>query len=274
MAETRMSAPPQSDRPQLSQGSLNLLAVCPRKFQHTVLEQLGPPTDPEQQERLAAGQQFHQLMQQWHLGLPIDHLLSANPDFATWFQSFQQAQDTVLGTDATARRQSEQSRTLYFEGFWLTVVYDLLIEREATAQILDWKTYPRPQTSDRLEANWQTRLYPFVLVETSDYAPAQVSMTYWFFQRSPEAREPQQLRFAYDAAQHARTHQDLQQQLRQLDQWLTQYQQDGTPFPQVPEGSKTCHYCRFAARCDRHPEATPTAPAVLLHPDRIAEIPI
>ena len=34
----------------LSQGHLNLLAACPRKFQHSYLEQLNTPLDPKHEE--------------------------------------------------------------------------------------------------------------------------------------------------------------------------------------------------------------------------------
>ncbi|MFB2980373.1 PD-(D/E)XK nuclease family protein [Microseira sp. BLCC-F43] len=42
-----------------SQGHLNLLATCPRKYQHRFIDQLGSPTTPKQQERLACGSLFH-----------------------------------------------------------------------------------------------------------------------------------------------------------------------------------------------------------------------
>jgi ATP-dependent exoDNAse (exonuclease V) beta subunit len=58
----------------------------------------------------------------------------------------------------------------------LTVIYDLLIEAEDNAQILDWKTYPQPKEQNRLAKDWQTRLYLYVLAETSDYLPEQISM--------------------------------------------------------------------------------------------------
>jgi hypothetical protein len=62
----------------LSQGQLNLLETCPRKFQHIYLEQLGSPTTPEQQAHQAWGSRFHLLMQQRELGLPIEALMAAD----------------------------------------------------------------------------------------------------------------------------------------------------------------------------------------------------
>ena len=48
----------------LSQQHLNLLSLCPRKFQYTYLDQLVSPVSPDDEERIAWGNQFHLLMQQ------------------------------------------------------------------------------------------------------------------------------------------------------------------------------------------------------------------
>ncbi|MEL6502777.1 MAG: PD-(D/E)XK nuclease family protein, partial [Cyanobacteria bacterium J06623_1] len=55
----------------LSQGQLNLLETCPRKFQNTYLEQLRPPANPEYEEKQLLGSRFHLLMQQREMGLKI-----------------------------------------------------------------------------------------------------------------------------------------------------------------------------------------------------------
>ena len=60
----------------LSQGQLNLLATCPRKFQHTYLEQLAALADPKQNTRQILGSRFHLLMQQQAMGLPIQSFLA------------------------------------------------------------------------------------------------------------------------------------------------------------------------------------------------------
>lgn len=265
---------------QLSQGHLNLLETCPRKFQHTYLEQLGILTTPEQQERLLAGSRFHQLMQQRELDLPIAPLLQADPQLQSWYTAFIQSADLILSLEAEANsiatRQSEYPLSLEFsvprmqpnsnstsQPYLLVVVYDLLISSEKQARILDWKTYARPHQGQWLQQNWQTRLYPFVLAETSDYLPEQISMTYWFFQsQNPPTQtdpsqsdrshppEPQSLNFPYSAAQHEQTRQDLLRMLSQLTQWLDDYQQ-GIPLPQVPPTQGDCQHCTFALRCHR-----------------------
>jgi hypothetical protein len=71
--------------------------------------------------------------------------------------------------------------------YLLTVIYDLILLESDRAVIFDWKTYLKPIDADKLAKNWQTRLYLYVLAETSAYPPDSLSMTYWFVQlpRSP-----------------------------------------------------------------------------------------
>lgn len=237
----------------LSQGHLTLLDTCARKFQHLVLEQLGMPIPPDQQERLQAGANFHQLMQQWQMGLPVERLLQDNDQLQNWFQQFQTAAPDILtleGTEADVQQQSEHQRTLEFQGYLLTVIYDLLLTSPSQARILDWKTYPRPQSPQRLQQHWQTRLYLFVLAETSAYQPEHLSMVYWFFQSqitSPSS--PQSFTITYDSAQHEQTQQDLTRLLAKLSDWLVNYQA-GQPFPKTPT-TEPCQTCNFALRCGR-----------------------
>ena len=235
----------------LSQGQLNLLERCPRQFQHTYLDQLGSPASPEQQERQTWGSRFHLLMQQRELGLPIESLVQEDAKLQHWMTAFASAAPEILTPNPNSQtfRESEHCRTLKLQDYLLSVVYDLLIADEKLAQILDWKTYPKPQNQRTLEHNWQTLLYLYVLAETSDYLPEQISMTYWFVQ-SPD--QPQSLKFAYNSATHEQTGQELYRLLSQLSDWLQRYQ-EGEPFPQVAEATGRCDSCQFAVRCERNP---------------------
>ncbi|MHC5827207.1 MAG: PD-(D/E)XK nuclease family protein, partial [Nostoc sp.] len=150
-------------------------------------------------------------------------------------------------SDNQTFRESEHYRTLQVQDYLLTVVYDLLIADNQQAQILDWKTYPKPPNQRKLESNWQTRLYLYVLAETSDYLPEKISMTYWFVQSEGK---PQNIKFNYNTTQHTQTAKKLSQLLNQLTNWLENYQ-NNQQFPQVVEGSKICNYCQFAKRCER-----------------------
>ncbi|KAB8317487.1 PD-(D/E)XK nuclease family protein [Tolypothrix campylonemoides VB511288] len=243
----------------LSQGQLNLLERCPRQFQHTYLEQLHSPADPEHEERQTLGSRFHLLMQQREMGLPIDTFLQEDTQLQNWMTGFANAAPEILTPAPGSHfRESEHYRTLQVQDYLLTVIYDLLIADNQQAQILDWKTYPKPPNKRKLEQNWQTRLYLYVLAETSDYLPENISMTYWFVQSEGK---PQSIKFSYNTLKHQQTAKRLNQLLSQLTHWLQCYYQ-GKPFPQEREGSKACDYCQYTSRCNRSlptPEQISTA---------------
>jgi hypothetical protein len=237
----------------LSQGQLNLLERCPRQFQHTYLQQLNSPLNPEYQEGQILGSRFHRLMQQQTMGLPIDSFLQEDAQLQSWMTAFADAAPEILtSVNSETFRDSEHYRTLQVQDYLLTVIYDLLIADNLQAQILDWKTSPKPPNKRNLEKNWQTRLYMYVLAETSEFPPENISMTYWFVQSEGK---PQSIMFSYNSVAHEQTGKKLNQLLSKLTNWLKGYQQ-GKQFAQVAEGNKACEYCQFATRCDRAQTST------------------
>jgi PD-(D/E)XK nuclease superfamily len=227
----------------LSQGQLNLLTLCPRKFQHATLDQFSTPTSPDQQARITRGDRFHLLMQQYELGLIRQSTDPQEQQLQQCVVDLVQAAPELFA--AALFRQSEHRRTLEMDGFAIAAIYDLLILQDTQAQIIDWKTYPRPLKSDRLAQDWQTRLYLFILAETTDYPPDQLSMIYWFIE---PGKPPESLRFPYNATLHQQTQRELTQILSQLTEWLKQYD-EGESLPQVD--GRHCQSCAFAVRCHK-----------------------
>jgi hypothetical protein len=96
-------------------------------------------------------------------------------------QGLLDAAPELFAPQADRFRQSEHRRTLAFNGYLLTAIYDLLVLGPNRGQIIDWKTYQRPPKQAQLAKEWQTRLYLYLLVETSDFWPlSRSTMTYWF----------------------------------------------------------------------------------------------
>ncbi len=262
----------------LSQGYLNALSTCPRKFQYSYLEHLDAPMPAEQQARMVQGTQVHLLMQQRELGLSIDSLLNNDPHLQTAVAALVEQTEhlgkypePLSNSDAetlTTVRSPEHCRTLAIHQnshtYLLTVVYDLLLLYPDQAHILDWKTYAQPQGSQWLATSWQTRLYPYVLAETTAYLPDQITMTYWFAQPGT-ITPPSSLAFAYSNSQHQRTQQELMDLLTQLTHWLHQFA-SGTDFPQVPESSQRCLSCPYIVRCQRHHDRQSLLPKDWLEP--------
>ena len=253
----------------LSQSHLTLLESCPRRYQHVFFDALSTPSTYEQHTKTQWGSQFHLLMQQQALDLPIQAVSQADAQMAASLNALAKAAPEVFDhlpatRSPSAFSQSEHRRTLAFNNYLLTVVYDLVVfsgqpdQGHTNGHIFDWKTHQTPQKKTRLMTDWQTRLYQFVLCETTDLAPEQISMTYWFVrldESEPSAMatstKPSSYQFDYDLAQHDQTRQDL---LSLTDQ-LTEMRRIET-FPKVDIAKGLCEHCPFAVRCDRLPVAT------------------
>jgi hypothetical protein len=222
----------------LSQAQLNLLELCPPQFQKVYLEELRSPINLEQQANMVWGNRFHLLMQQLELGLPIETTIAADSELQQSVQALVAAIPEVFDSEIFYWREAEHTRTLKIGNYLLKAVYDLFIANDRQAQIIDWKTYLRPKKRQKLAENWQTRLYLYLLVETSDYLPEQVSMTYWFV-KLPGS--PQSLTFDYSTREHQQTKEDLNLLLTKLDQWLFIAHHQRVDFPHT----SACYSCPY-----------------------------
>jgi len=188
------------------------------------------------------GSQFHLLMQQRELGLPIDSILTTETELAASLEALiKEVPELSMIQGAQAQRAAEHYRTLGLNNYLLSVIYDLVITQEDKAQILDWKTYLQPKHKTLLAQNWQTRLYLYILAETSDYVPEQISMTYWFVKLP---KKPQSHTFQYSQQLHQQTKQDLTALLTSLDSWLLETGQ--ASFPHRPRGEFECDESKCA----------------------------
>ena len=232
----------------LSQGHLNLLECCPPKFQQVYLDCLSPLPVPEKQESTQWGSRFHLLMQQRELALPIEPILQADVELDRSLTALTQAAPDILVKDSHTWREAEHCRTLGVGDFLLTVIYDLLIAETGKARILDWKTYRQPEHKKKLANNWQTRLYLYVLAETSDYTPEKITMTYWFVKPA----KPQSVTFTYSKLKHQKTKQDLASLLNNLEHWLEAYRQKQIAFTHSPNCQTKCPYYQYLGIVDRN----------------------
>jgi hypothetical protein len=258
----------------LSQGHLKTLQECPRKFEYIYLSSLATLSPTDRQQSMQFGSDFHRLLHQQELGMSIEPFLVANPKIKTAIAGLQKAAPHLFAQNPEIDRSSEQVRTLIITGdtaespYLFTAIYDLLL-LGAKAQIIDWKTYGRPARAEQLDRDWQTRLYLYMLVATSDYAPVDVSFTYWFVQSDP----PQSVTFGYGEQKHQQTQQELRELVDQLSDWLIQYRQ-GRSLPQVEAEKNLCQNCQFAARCNRSTKTDQVLSLADLEIAMIPEIPV
>lgn len=243
MTTAPRQAPPQT----IAQGHLNTFTQCPRRYQYQYLEQLGAPLEPAFQTRTEWGSQFHLLMQQYVLGL-----LSTPLPESPMNQAVRSLTHAVPELQAPWQQDAEHRRVLtrLEQQSLLVVVYDLLALHGDRAHILDWKTYPKPPNLKKLANNWQTLLYPFVLVATSDYEPEQVTMTYWFVQAG---QTPESWSFEYNQPTHERIQAQLHQHLEQIQTLTEQHQNEAMALPMLDATQQhpVCQFCPFQTRCQQ-----------------------
>ncbi len=125
--------------------------------------------------------------------------------------------------------------------------FDLLIITPERVLIIDWKTAERPPSRDQLLTRWQTKLYPYVVVQASaeltgeEIPPERVQMVYWF------ANAPHNpVTFTYSADQHATTHAELNALLPGIASQAT--------FDKTLE-ERRCNYCVYRSLCERGVQA-------------------
>lgn len=233
----------------LSQAHLSLLETCSRRFQYVFDQSLAIPPTPDNQDAALWGNQFHLLMQQQALGLPVTVMTAANKEMTAKIEALQQCAPHLFQPDPNEQlRQSEHQRTLSFNGYVLTVIYDLVVLTERLGWIVDWKTYLKPPLKGQLAHNWQTRLYLYVLAETSHLKPDQLKMVYWFVRHRDEQGNdlpPTDYCFPYSLQQHDQTRADL---IRLTDQ-LSRLR-ELRDFPQTTYLER-CTRCPFQIRCQR-----------------------
>jgi hypothetical protein len=187
-------------------------------------------------------------MQQRELGLPVERILATDQQLATSFQALATVAPQVVFPQPQTWRQAEHRRTFLKGNFLLIGIYDLLILSQNKAEIIDWKTYAQPPHSETLARHWQTRLYKYLLAETSNYSPEQIQFTYWFIH---VPQQPTAVTFSYNHTEHQQTEEELNQLLAQLDIYYKNYQANDIPFPQVEPEQGACLGCPFTLPCQR-----------------------
>ncbi|NUN65679.1 PD-(D/E)XK nuclease family protein [Pseudanabaena biceps] len=246
----------------ISQAHLNTWDICQRRYKYKFLEELSlPEADLQSKQSLLLGANFHLLMQQREMGLDVMELAESEAKLQSWLNAFATYPPEMIAGD----RFCEHRRTLEMpletfaisndpnrtqtplhhienndagQGYFvLTAIYDFLILGDRRAQILDWKTHQRAIAKEKLETSWQTRLYLYLLAQTTDYLPEQLSMTYWF------ANTATSVVIEYSQNEHDRTDQNLKKILNEIS-----YAQD---YLKLAMGSPECKHCEFRDRCDR-----------------------
>jgi CRISPR/Cas system-associated exonuclease Cas4 (RecB family) len=245
--------PPKSTLPEstfsFSQGSLQAYVDCPRLFQLRYLERLlwpAPEIEPalENERYLTLGTMFHQMVQQFQLGVPAERLAAiAQQDtlLTKWWQNYTVHRPILDGYKQTC----EHSLSTPIGDHRLTAKYDFIAVNSKTL-IYDWKTSRKQAKREWMETKLQTRVYPYLLVRAGAHLNAgspidagQIEMVYWF---SSYPTAP--MVFPYSQDRYQADDQYLHSLIAEIQAMET------AVFP-LTDNFKRCRFCVYRSLCDR-----------------------
>jgi CRISPR/Cas system-associated exonuclease Cas4 (RecB family) len=247
---------------QLSQGSLQDFVECRRRFYLRYIQRLAWPavqSEPvlEFEHYMQQGEQFHRMVQQHQLGLPLERLtpMAQGDDLSRWWGSYLSqgrengSLETLLGEGS--RRYAEISLSFQLGSVRLVAKYDLLsVSPQGRAVIFDWKTARKRPRRQWLATHLQTRVYPYLLIQAGahlnqgrPFEPEQVEMVYWFanFPEEPERFPYSVSAFNSDGEYLA----ELVSGIQRLEE------QEFTLTPDL----RRCAFCVYRSLCERGDKA-------------------
>lgn len=195
----------------LNENLLNLLEKDPNQFRKVYQGWVAPTIPPQQKERLELGRQFHQIIRQHLMGLPVDSLLANYPQLKHWVNQLSQNAPEIFERSPENRKTWDEQIQVMYGDIILSSTCDLIIRNYQSAQIIDWTVYPIHQ--EYLENSWHTQLKLYLLADTDTYLAEEISLTYWLL---TDEVSPKCLRFGYSQEKHDAFKDRLEATLSQL----------------------------------------------------------
>ncbi|OKH30905.1 hypothetical protein NIES2119_29985 [[Phormidium ambiguum] IAM M-71] len=128
------------------------------------------------------GEQFHLIMQQSLMGMPIDSLLNNHSQLKQWFSGLQLLAPEIWCEEANTGKSYSHQVDYFYDDVILTSTFDLLISKSEQLEIVNWTTDTLNLTD--IQWQWRTGLDLFLLAQTDTYLPEQIQLTYWLLNHS------------------------------------------------------------------------------------------
>lgn len=234
-----------------SANSLQDYLDCPRRFElKYILKQAWPALSSEPalqfEHHIALGNQFHQYVNQFISGVPLDPLLESiqDSDLQAWFRNFLDFYQRV----PAVQKFSEFRLLTSLQQQPLIAVCDLIvISPEGDLSIYDWKTMQRIPKKEELAHRIQTLLYPFIVLQTASHflterfsTPEKIRLHYVYVAHTQD----NVVEFPYSAEQHRQNQQYLENLIAEILNL-----QPGS-FPCTPN-ERACAFCAYRSLCER-----------------------
>ena len=161
---------------QLNANLLELLEVDPQKFQQDFMKPQFLLTPSDQVENHKDIEKFQMVLQQLFMGLPVEPLLQPYPEIADWVDQLLPIISVPSHTkQVNALRQQLIQRAL------IVAQYDLLLLDYEKAIAINLPSSCNIPPARHLENTWKTQLQLFLLAQTEEIPPGNISLIYCFF---------------------------------------------------------------------------------------------
>ena len=244
-----------------SQSNLQDYRDCPRRFQLRYLKRLAWPALQTQEmietERLLDhGNRFHQLAQQYWMGLDIERLNESihDEDLLRWWENFITYVQSSLGVEGLVFPSDlfpEVNLSTPIGKYRLVAKFDLVARRtDGKWLIIDWKTAKKRLSNQWYGERLQTSVYPYLLIQAGaeinageKIIPNQIAMAYWFCDHPQNPAW-----FPYSQMKYEADQEFLKVMIKQIANT------DGESF-QKTENEKSCAFCVYRSLCERGDKA-------------------
>lgn len=129
------------------------------------------------------GEQFHLIMQQSLMGMPIDSLLNNHSQLKQWFSGLQFLAPEIWCEEANTGKSYSHQVDYFYGDVILTSTFDLLISNSEQLEIVNWTTDTHFSLTD-IQWQWRTDLDLFLMAQTDTYLPEEIQLNYWLLNHS------------------------------------------------------------------------------------------
>lgn len=241
-----------------SQTNLQDFVDCRRRFQLKHLLHLAWPAieaEPvlEYEHQIQIGSQFHHLIHQFSLGIPLSELVISKQadELSLWWENFKGAIADggslhEVWSPAT-QRLSEITLSGKLGNVRVVAKIDLIaIHTNGIFQIYDWKTSQHVPKRSWLAQRIQTKIYPYLLHQAGAFlnkgeqiTPTQIEMIYWYSSRPDEPTcFPYSLKQYKEDVSYLQTLSNALLQLKENEFFMT-------------DDENRCRFCVYRSLCNR-----------------------
>ena len=151
-----------------SQNSINTYKSCPLKFKYKYIDKINWRQDDigsrEYYESLVIGSEFHLLCERYFSNIPLGINENTNPKFIKWIEKIKKL--LPMCSESRHMMYLPEYEIIYsIDGNVITAKYDLIIIKDNSIEIWDWKTENKKVDYKNAQNRIQTIVYMLLAKE-------------------------------------------------------------------------------------------------------------